>query len=109
MENSYLEGDPLHGFALDFATAFDNVLVTITSDLLNKVRLNNRSLTPLTYMYDNLKGHFKNTRTHWRTFQGCKSDYARLSLHVPITECARLNFHEKCTSTGGKCDDTQFR
>ena len=54
-----MKGVPIYGVALDFAKAFDNVPVSITLTLLEKLGMHTRVVKPLWFMYDHLQRYFK--------------------------------------------------
>ena len=59
MEDALLGGEPLHGLALDFAKCFDRVPQGLTLDLVEKMGLHPRIMTPLRAMYAKLRRRFK--------------------------------------------------
>ena len=59
MEDALLGGEPLYGLALDFAKCFDRVPQSLTLELVEKMGLHPRILTPLQAMYHNLRRRFK--------------------------------------------------
>ncbi|KAJ9457983.1 Retrovirus-related Pol polyprotein from type-2 retrotransposable element R2DM [Diplonema papillatum] len=59
IEESLINGTPLHGIALDFAKCFDRVPQGLVLDLVEALGLHERVLAPLRHVYKYLRRRFK--------------------------------------------------
>ncbi|KAJ9450340.1 Retrovirus-related Pol polyprotein from type-2 retrotransposable element R2DM [Diplonema papillatum] len=59
IEESLINGTPLHGIALDFAKCFDRVPQDLVLDLVEALGLHERVLAPLRHVYKYLRRRFK--------------------------------------------------
>ena len=97
LENASLTGDPKYGAALDFAKAFDNVPVYIALNLLERLGINERSLKPLTFMYQKLQRYFFNLWFHRESLPRNQQDNAGVNALLAPIERACLGPFEKCS------------
>ena len=82
-----LNNKPLFGAALDLSEAFDNVPQDITLDILRRMGIHWRVLTPLQYMYKNLRRYFKIRGYLGHPLTATNGDNAGVPALGPAPEC----------------------